>query len=65
MKHPSKIKRLRESRGLSIEELANIFNIGDLALQYFEEGNFNMLTIPTLIKIAQYFGVTTDYILDL
>lgn len=60
-----RLKRLRESRKLSIENLSEMLEIGDLALQHFEEGCLEMITINTLIKLSIIFGVTTDYLLGL
>lgn len=66
MKKPNiRLKKLREARGLSIEQLADMLNVGDLAVQYFEDGRLDILSVETLIRLSNIFGVTTDYLLGL
>lgn len=58
----NRLKNLREERGLSQVELAKILNIANSTLSLYESGsrepNFEILK-----KIANYFNVSTDYIL--
>lgn len=58
----NRLKTLREERGLSQVELAKILNIANSTLSLYESGsrepNFEILK-----KIANYFNVSTDYIL--
>lgn len=58
------IKNLRKSHKLTQAELSDILNIGQSTLANFENGK---RTIPTdiIIKLAQYFNVTTDYLLGI
>ena len=59
-----RIKELRESRELNQSELARVFNVTKQTISAWEnslqETDFNML-----LKIAQYFEVTIDYLLGL
>lgn len=60
----SRIKELRESKGLSQIEFAKNFNVTKQTISAWEknlqETDFNML-----IEIALYFNVTTDYLLGI
>ena len=58
------IKNLRKSHKLTQAELSDILNIGQSTLANFENGK---RTIPTdiITKLAQYFNVTTDYLLGI
>lgn len=56
------IKELRKQKGLSQEELGNIINVQKSAISKYELGR----AVPSsdvLIKLADFFGVTVDYLL--
>lgn len=58
----SAINDLRKKSGLSQKEFAGLFNVHQTAVSQWETGK----TTPdkeTLIKIADYFGVSIDYLL--
>ena len=59
-----KLKQLREDNNLSQSEIANYLNIKQNTYSQYETGK-RQLPIDTLIKIAKYYNVSTDYILDL
>lgn len=59
-----KIKELRTEKGLSIKDLAEVFGVTVRAVQRWERGE-NVPTIDTMIEIAKYFEVSTDYLLGL
>lgn len=61
MNTAERIKKLRESRGLSQEQLAKIIGVDRTTIVKYETG----ASRPTryLKKIAHYFDVTTDYLL--
>ena len=61
MNTPSRLKELRESRGLSQEQLADALNVDRTTIVKYETGASN----PTrnLQKIANFYNVSTDYIL--
>lgn len=57
-----RIKELRKNKGLSQEELGECFSISGPAVSKWEAG----LSEPdnlTLIKLSNFFGVSTDYLL--
>ncbi len=63
MKHLSiKIRDLRKQKGLTQTDLAQILGVGKSAVSNYETG-YSIPDIETLKTIAQYFGVTTDYLL--
>ncbi|MCM1298549.1 MAG: helix-turn-helix domain-containing protein [Firmicutes bacterium] len=59
-----RIRDLREDADLKQRELAVILNCSQRVYSNYERGD---LDIPTevLIKLSQYYGVSTDYILGL
>lgn len=56
-----KLKELREQTGLSQYELAPLLNLGRATYANYEIGK-TQPTIETLCKIADYFGVSLDYL---
>lgn len=62
MNTAEKIKKLREDHGLSQEQLAKIIGVDRTTIVKYETG----ASRPTryLKEIAQYFNVTTDYLLN-
>ena len=58
----SRIKQLRENRGLIQELLAPELGITQQMLSKYER-DITLIKIDILKKIAQYFNVTTDYLL--
>ncbi len=58
------IKTLRMSRGLNQVEMAKIFGVTKQSVSNWENGNI-MPSIDMLIKIANFFSVSTDYLLGL
>lgn len=58
------IKKIRKEKGLTQQELANIVGITATGVSYWESGN----AVPntrTLNKIANYFGVTVNFLLGI
>ncbi|USF25593.1 hypothetical protein N510_000505 [Firmicutes bacterium ASF500] len=57
-----RLKALREEKGLKQREMAEIMGITDRQYQRYEYG---MINVPatTLNFFADFFGVTTDYLL--
>ena len=60
----SRIKQLREKRGLIQEILAAEFGITQQMLSKYER-DVTFIKVDILKKIAVYFNVTTDYLLGL
>ena len=56
------IKRLRLSRGLNQVEFAKIMGVSKQCVSNWENDNV-MPSIEMLCRIADFFNVTTDYIL--
>lgn len=60
----SRIKDLREMHNLTQAELAKAIGITQRKYSYVETG-VQPLTDELLVKLAQYYKVSTDYILKL
>lgn len=58
----SKIKILREQNGLSLNEMAKELGIKKSRIGMWESNN-SIPRIDVLLKICNYFNVTTDYLL--
>ena len=59
-----RIKELRCSRNISQVELANALFVSKQSVSNWENDNI-MPSVEMLVKIANYFGVSTDYLLGL
>ena len=59
-----RIKELREKKGLLQKEVATNLNIGLSTLSQYETGSREP-DYNTLVKIAEYFNVSTDYLLGI
>jgi len=62
MKFPKRLKELRESRKMTQQELANVFNISRSAITKYENGERSP-DPETLQKFAEFFNVSVDYLL--
>lgn len=58
-----KIKDLRVQRGISDEAFAKELGIAKSTVWAYEGGK-KLITVPHLTQIADFFGVSTDYLLD-
>ncbi|MDE7094773.1 MAG: helix-turn-helix domain-containing protein, partial [Oscillospiraceae bacterium] len=58
-----RIKLLRESHGLTKKEIAKAIEISERAYITYEYGQREP-SMETIIKLAKYYNVTTDYLLD-
>ncbi len=56
------LKQLRKSHNLTQEELGSHIGLSKAVVSKYENG-MGYPTFDTLIEIAGYFGVTTDYML--
>lgn len=58
-----RIKNLREDNDITQTDMAKALFISQRTYSYYESGGHN---IPTeiLVKIADYFGVSVDYLLN-
>lgn len=59
-----RIKELRKAFGLSQVELAKALNVSKQCVSNWENDNV-LPSIEMLVKLAEYFNVTTDYLLCL
>ena len=57
-----RLKKLRTEKQISQAELATVLNISNRTISMYEQGNSEP-TIETLSKMADYFNVTTDYLI--
>lgn len=57
-----RIKQLRDSKQLSQDELAKVFNLSQSTIAYYET-NKKQPPLQTLQTIADFFHVSTDYLL--
>ena len=57
-----KIRQLREASGFTQVELAKVLSVSKQAVSNWENNNI-LPSIEMLIRIADFFGVTTDYLL--
>ncbi|MEE0732721.1 MAG: helix-turn-helix transcriptional regulator [Acutalibacteraceae bacterium] len=64
MKYYERIRILRESQDLSQKKLGDLLNLNQRTVSQYER-NGRSLPIDVVIRYAQYFKVTTDYILGL
>lgn len=58
------LKQLRLEKRISQRKLGEIFEIVNQTVSFWETGSREP-DLDTLVKIAKYFGVTTDYLLGL
>lgn len=59
----AKLKELRLEKNLTQIELAKIFNTSNATINRYEK-NINEPDSETITKLADFFNVTTDYLLD-
>lgn len=58
-----KFKELRKNKGATQEEVAKMLNVVKSTYNGYENGNSEP-TIATLCKLADYYGVSLDYMCD-
>lgn len=58
----SRIKELRKMRHVTQKELSNFLGVAQNTLSYWEQGKYD-IDNASLKKLADYFGVTVDYLL--
>ena len=54
---------LRKDHGLTLETLAESVGVSKSALGTYETGNFKDISPLSIMKLAKYYGVTTDYLM--
>lgn len=58
----TRIRDLREDRDLTQSEVSKILNISQVAYSYYEL-NKRSIPLDSLCKLADFYNVSTDYIL--
>ncbi len=58
----NRLKFLREEKGLFQSDIAKVLGISVAAVGFYENEKRDM-SPNTILKLAEYFGVTTDYLL--
>jgi len=58
----NRLKLLREERGLFQSDIAKFLNVSIAAIGFYENEKRDM-SPNTIIKLSEYFGVSTDYFL--
>ena len=59
-----RLRELRTDKGLSVKELADKLGFSDVAIVYWEN-NKRAANAVAIYRIAQFFGVSSDYLLGL
>lgn len=57
------LKRLRIENNYTLEELGNVFGVTHKSVQFWEQGK-NEIKLGTLLKLAKFYNVSIDEILD-
>ncbi|MBQ9031130.1 MAG: helix-turn-helix transcriptional regulator [Parasporobacterium sp.] len=57
-----RIKMLRDEKGLTQEQLADVLHISDVHLRRLEAGR-STGSVELVVEIAEYFDVSLDYLL--
>lgn len=57
------LRDIREDRDLRQKDIAKVLNVSQNTYSQYETGVIS-LTAEVLIKLADYYGVSTDYLLD-
>ncbi|OWT52714.1 helix-turn-helix domain-containing protein [Bacillus sp. K2I17] len=64
MSFSTKLKELRESKGLSQEELAAKLNIPRSSITHYENSDDRLPRKSRLLEIANFFDVSIDFLLN-
>lgn len=62
MKFAERLQQERTKKGVTQNEMAKLLGVKLRAYQYYESGKHNP-TFDALVVLADYFDVTTDYLL--
>ncbi len=65
MSFASRLKQLREEKGIQQSELAKILNISRQSVSNYENGTRFPSDEKLFIKMAEYFDVSVDYLFSL
>ena len=56
------LRELRKAKGLTMRELGEILDVAESTISQYETGK-REASYETLLRLAEYFGVSVDYIL--
>ena len=59
-----RLKEIRENRKYTQTDIAKVLHIKQNTYSQYETGQ-RQIPIPLLIELSRFYGVTTDYILEL
>ena len=59
----TRLRRLRISKDVTQQELADLLKVKSAAISKYETGSKSYPKIEFLIQLAEYFGVSIDYLL--
>ena len=59
-----RLKELRQERGVSLETIAKAIGVSVIAVSRWENKK-RIPNIESLVAIAKYFGVSTDYLVGM
>ena len=57
------LRALREDKDLSQKQLADLLQVHQTTYSDYERGNVN-IPVPTLIKLADFYKTSIDYLVD-
>lgn len=57
------LRNIREDRDIKQKDIAKVLNVSQNTYSQYETGVIS-LTAEILVKLADYYGVTVDYLLD-
>ena len=60
-----RLRDLRDDSGLNLEQLSEATGLSKSALGNYESNEFKAISHYAIIKLAKFYGVTTDYLLGL
>lgn len=60
-KFATRLKELRTEKGVSQQQVADVVRMSKMAVSHWESGHSEP-SIPQLIILSEFFGVTVDYL---
>ena len=55
------LRKIREEKGITQEEIAKLFNCSWLIVESWEDGDASLPDISYLNRFAEFYGVDVDY----
>lgn len=60
----ARLKALRLEKGLTLEQFGKLFDVSKQGASHWETG-IRYPSLPVLVQIAEFYAVSTDYLLGL